>query len=526
MANRANLVNLDAMIIREDFAVKSSQSSPHYDKQDKISVRDFTADGLLGSLLRKPDFQRETNHWTPEQVVSLLECYVDGDLIPSVILWQSETSTFVIDGGHRLSVLRAWIEDDYGDGHLSLNYFGSEISREQRRVAQRTRQLIEARIGRWSNLQKKSKESLGEDEKKRLHIISTRALPIQWVNGDADKAEASFFKINTKGTPLDNVEELLLQNRHKPIAIAARAIIRAGKGHKYWSRFADSTAEKIENLSKEISELLFEPEIQSPIKTLDLPLGGSRGVRTAIQTLIDLCIIANRNQQGFPARLSDTTDDSDGAETLKVLQKTKGLMDRVTGNSAGSLGLHPAIYFYGPSGRHSSYMFMGTVELIAKKISNNDSDFFRKFTSVRAELEELLIAKKDLLSTIITRHISGRRSGVHASILEFAIKKLLAGELPSDAELVAVANLEGKIVVGAPATSSTDFSDDVRSTAFISTALSSAQHCAICNGYLDPTKSVSYDHERERKSGGDGNVKNCKLTHPYCNTGYKNSLKA
>ncbi len=155
MANRANLVNLDAMIIREDFAVKSAQTSAHYDKQDKISVRDFAADGLLGSLLRKPDFQRETNHWTPEQVVSLLECYVDGDLIPSVILWQSETATFVIDGGHRLSVLRAWVEDDYGDGHLSLSYFGTELSKEQKRVASRTRQLVESKIGRWSTLQKK-----------------------------------------------------------------------------------------------------------------------------------------------------------------------------------------------------------------------------------------------------------------------------------------------------------------------------------------------------------------------------------
>src|SRR3546814_119216 len=240
MANRANLVNLDAMITREDFAVKSSQSSPHYDKQDKISIRDFTADGLLGSLLRKPDFQRETNHWTPEQVVSLLECYVEGDLIPSVILWQSETATFVIDGGHRLSVLRAWIEDDYGDGHLSLSYFGIEISKEQKRVAQRTRQRVESRIGRWSTLQKKAKDTLADDEKKRIHIISTRALPIQWVNGDVDKAEASFFKINTKGTPLDNIEELLLQNRHKPIAIAARAIIRAGKGDRKSTRLNSS----------------------------------------------------------------------------------------------------------------------------------------------------------------------------------------------------------------------------------------------------------------------------------------------
>ena len=153
MANRANLVNLDAMIMREDFAATSSQPATHYDKQDKISVRDFTADGLLGSLLRKPDFQRETNHWSPEQVLSLLECYVDGDLIPSVILWQSQTTTFVIDGGHRLSVLRAWVEDDYGDGHLSLAYFGTEISREQKRIAQRTRHLFESKIVRWSNLQ-------------------------------------------------------------------------------------------------------------------------------------------------------------------------------------------------------------------------------------------------------------------------------------------------------------------------------------------------------------------------------------
>ncbi len=523
MANRANLVNLDAMITREDFAAKSSQTSPHYDKQDKISVRDFTADGLLGSLLRKPDFQRETNHWTPEQVVSLLECYVDGDLIPSVILWQSELATFVIDGGHRLSVLRAWIEDDYGDGHLSLSYFGTELSKEQKRVAQRTRQLVESKIGRWSTLQKKAKDSLAEEEKKRLHVISTRALPIQWVNGDVDKAEASFFKINTKGTPLDNIEELLLKNRHKPIAIAARAIIRSGKGHKYWSSFDDEIAEKIEHSAKQINELLFDPEIQSPIKTLDLPLGGSRGMRTAIQTLIDLCIIANRDQSGKPIKLSDTLDDSDGSGTLKALQKTKMLVERVTGNWPGSLGLHPAIYFYGPSGRHSSYMFMGTMEWIAKKAANNDSEFLKKFTSVRGDLERILIDKKDLLSTIIQRHISGRRASVHATVLEFIVKKLREKVVPADSELVSIANLEGKIVVGTPTTSGTEFSDDIKSKVFIASAINSAQRCTICNGYLDPTKSVSYDHGKEKKNGGIGDADNCHMTHPYCNTGYKNS---
>jgi len=88
MAVKSNLVNLDAMILREDFALADEDASL-FEKVQTISLRDFTEGGLMGPNLRKPDFQRETNHWTPEQIASLLECYVNGDLIPSVILWQS-----------------------------------------------------------------------------------------------------------------------------------------------------------------------------------------------------------------------------------------------------------------------------------------------------------------------------------------------------------------------------------------------------------------------------------------------------
>src|SRR3546814_16489121 len=125
---------------------------------------------------------------------------------------------------------------------------------------------------------------------------------------------------------------------------------------------------------------------------------------TAIQTLIDLCIIANRDQAGKPLKLSETLDDDDGSGTLKALKKAKALVEKVTGNSAGSLGLHPAIYFYGPSGRHSSYMFMGTMQLIAKHVVNNNSGFFKKLdrksvvsgksVSVRVDLGGRRIIKK------------------------------------------------------------------------------------------------------------------------------------
>lgn len=64
MSSRSNLVNLDAMIKREDFALNDGDTST-FENVSTISLRDFTKGGLIGPSLRKPDFQRETNHWSP-----------------------------------------------------------------------------------------------------------------------------------------------------------------------------------------------------------------------------------------------------------------------------------------------------------------------------------------------------------------------------------------------------------------------------------------------------------------------------
>ncbi len=522
MATRSNLVNLDAMITREDFSVSDEQTSS-FENVSTISLRDFTSGGLIGPSLRKPDFQRETNHWSPEQVVSLLECFINGDLIPSVILWQSPTYLFVIDGGHRLSVLKAWIEDDYGDGPSSQAFFGYEISDEQKRIAKHTRNLVDNKIGKWTHFaQQSSNQNLPASERKKLNAVISRGLPIQWVKGDSDKAEASFFKINTKGTPLDEVEELLLKNRKKSISIASRAIIRSGTGHRYWSAFSEANTQKIESLSKQVHTILFDPEIKSPVKTLDLPLGGPKGVRTAIQALIDLCLIAARNQKGEPKTINGTPDDVTGTETIKVLNNVLKLSKRVTGNDTGSLGLHPAVYFYGPTGRHSTPMFMGTMSLIGRKIINNDRTFFRKFITVREKLERTLISEKDLIATILQKQVSKKRVESYATLLDNLISHLSKEESIDSESLIKMSGLEGKIVVGTFGSSSTDFSADEKSKTFISRALTSALKCPICNGYLDVTKSVSYDHIQRKQDGGTGSSSNCELTHPYCNQTIKN----
>jgi len=510
------------MISRADFALQPEEQTS-VDNIEKLGLRDLTQGSLLLPTLRKPDFQRETNHWSPEQVVSLLECFVNGDLIPSVILWKSPFYLFVIDGGHRLSVLRAWAEDDFGDGAISQSFFGYEISKEQKRVAKRTRDLIEDRVGKYAQLNALLQQSdVPDDERRKGMALAARALHIQWVSGNAEKAEDSFFKINTEGTPLDSVEELLLRNRRRPVAIAARAVIRAGKGHRYWSVFPKEAAERIEKTAHKLHQILFEPEAKRPVKTLDLPLGGSKGVRTALEVLIDFMIIANKSQDGTPAHIQDFPVDETGDGTLEVLERSSRLAARITGNDGGSLGLHPAVYFYGPSGVHSGPMFMGTVALIGQKLANNDSGFFKKFTLAREKVESALIEYKDLIATILQRQASNRRSAAYERLLGMLVDYIAEGNAPTDEWFVESVGLQGKVLTGRARTQSPEFSEHTKSQAFIAVALKGAPCCAICHGYLDPDKSISYDHAARVREGGTGDVANLQLTHPYCNQSMKN----
>jgi hypothetical protein len=168
------------------------------------------------------------------------------------------------------------MNDDYGDGAISLAFYKGEIPEEQKKIAKRTRQLVESRVARFSSLQSMVATPGAPDAlKRRANVLLTRALTLQWIQGNAASAETSFFKINSQGTPLDETEEMLIRNRKRPIAIAARAILRAGSGHKYWSAFSEANRSTIEALAANFYKYVFQPEAESPLKTLDVSLGGS-----------------------------------------------------------------------------------------------------------------------------------------------------------------------------------------------------------------------------------------------------------
>src|SRR3989344_5950659 len=119
-------INLDALIHREDFEIAGTTNSGG--KKTSISVVDLAPDAFFFSSLRKPDFQRETNEWDGKKIADFLESFLDCDLIPAIILWQSPSpNIFIIDGSHRISALKAWIDDDYGDGKTSKLFYDSAI---------------------------------------------------------------------------------------------------------------------------------------------------------------------------------------------------------------------------------------------------------------------------------------------------------------------------------------------------------------------------------------------------------------
>ena len=65
------------------------------------------------------------------------------------------------------------------------------------------------------------------------------------------------------------------------------------------------------------------------------------------------------------------------------------------------------------------------------------------------------------------------------------------------------------------------FNVNRKSETYISTALKSVVRCGICGGVVH-VNSTSVDHIVRKRDGGLGCVENGQITHPYCNTGYKN----
>ncbi|KAF3889104.1 MULTISPECIES: HNH endonuclease [Nostocales] len=70
-------------------------------------------------------------------------------------------------------------------------------------------------------------------------------------------------------------------------------------------------------------------------------------------------------------------------------------------------------------------------------------------------------------------------------------------------------------------TQSKEFSRETKSAAYIRDVLPGFPRCKICDAYL-PSRFISIDHKKRKADGGLGTLDNAQLSHPYCNTTFKN----
>lgn len=68
---------------------------------------------------------------------------------------------------------------------------------------------------------------------------------------------------------------------------------------------------------------------------------------------------------------------------------------------------------------------------------------------------------------------------------------------------------------------SKDFDKNQKSEIFLNEALQNPPKCRICNGLMHKN-SISIDHIQRKADGGLATLDNGQITHPYCNTTYKN----
>lgn len=511
----ANGVNLDALIPREDFA---TATAPFKGTPTGTIGMGLLKDDFFAHSLRKPDFQRETSNWTPQKILDLVAAFLDGDLIPAIILWRSGQYVFVIDGAHRLSALLSWIYDDYGDKSRSLNYFQNQIPEEQKKLADQTRKLIDANVGTYSSYVDANRTKFATEKiQERVGLMNSNSFVAQWVPAvDAIGAENSFFKINQAPTPVDPIEKRILRGRRSATAIATRAINRGGAGHKYWAEFPSETQGKIEIAGKAIYDALYLPPMGgSPIKTSDVPVGG-RGY-SSLPFVFDLVSLVN----GIGAK-DPLVVDPDGMKTLSFLETVQKRLERITTTSAGSLGLHPLVYFYTRGGAFQPIAFLAVLQLVRKLSDKGQLD---EFTRVRRSFEDFLVGRKEAFTLIVKSQGAGARS--RPALEEFmwlALEGLWAGK--SDSAIIEGMAADHRFrffATPAPIREGTGkriFNSGTKSAAFVNELVKSGARCGVCGGLMH-RNSMTTDHVERMVDGGGAHSGNAQIAHPYCNTTYK-----
>lgn len=571
MANRTLRVYLDHHIKRGDLLYKRNQEQPVQMSQYQRKVLDINqlADETKRQLLRKPDFQRSTTAWTPEECVDIIDSVLNNKVVPSVIMWLGpDRFQYVLDGGHRISVLIAWITDDWGD-KSPIVFNDDQLEGQYREAARKVKDLLNRRgIGSYQehqNAANRYREGIGQDqsflsrpdlsnadqemaERVRSWESIECGYSIQWVTGDYDAAEESFIKINKSGKRLTEWETKLVENRKSGFARTVVSVANPHDASHCWpdkdqeSVNNESLKKKREELLKDITDLsktLFHPGFELPIKSLFQPLmappagqpeakpgylaefftitEGKKGLRTETKALLE-----------ETAKTSASLIVNNG---LTLIQNAQDAVGNIHGSSPRSLSLIPLVYFYSPQGRYIRGLLYGILYWLNHGDSEDVHNRKLIFSSKRGEFEDLFIKQKDTFIERIYRRIGSGPEVTQPTSQYFneLLKFLLSEDFPEDSKKVderhflIIENLgkssknESEVSKNPANLGRRALNEKDRDKLAVNSYLDRADRCQICGGRMIPNHNTQVDHIVQFSHGGPTSIENSRFTHPFCN---------
>ncbi|WP_158642038.1 DUF262 domain-containing protein [Corallococcus sp. AB018] len=549
-----HLIERDALQYVDQRAVENAASERKFQIAD-FRLRDMGEEWFY--KLRKPDFQRETNYWTPEQCAIFIESVARGDLIPGIIAWRNFEAgrVYIIDGAHRLSVVRAWMQDDWGD--KSIEYYNEADREEIEEAANEVRALVSERVGSYKELASaynqataplmpqagrkpvdSSRRPITERESQQFktynEILTGRTLSTQWVEGSYEEAQRSFININTGGARISQFELMLHTYRNGPFARVVSSIINAGKTGHFWPNKGltpqlDTKIQTFSQYANAIHEILFRPPFEERIENLNQPLIVTRpGYR--YEQVVDLVgLLSEGLFLDSDTERRDCLSRLSGADSQSVITKADGIfeivLDRLSqlvGSNANpkTMSIVPLVYTYNHQGIYSRNLFYAILYWL---FTGNDEAVRKKkiaFSAIRGNFESILVDYKAQMTGIASKKGAGFKSTKDiASVIDTLVRLLVdnIGSTPANLHNL-VADKVGFEPMGTRNLAGRTASRSQKNQVNIENILSNCVRCHICGGVLDLARAKQYDHYLEPFSKvRSTSTENLKPAHPFCN---------
>lgn len=556
----SNKVHLDHLIqrlsIRYSDNEKSEFLTPLAKRMNDHFIRFNDIRSEWFERLKKPDFQRETNAWSPVQCRDFIESVFLGRIIPSIILWKSEENgiTYILDGAHRLSIIRAWMTDDYGDKRL--NYYERRDKSHINKIAEDTRTLINSKIGSfqefrnsYDKLQKLIKE--GEAPKKRMEereflqanfysdvIGSNSSLYAQYETGNYESAEQSFLRINRQGQALDPWEATLIEYRKGSYSRTIMHIANGGENGHYWpnQHLSNDDQDKVNTFSKlsnDIYTKLFVPPFAIPIQELTVPIFVAPAYFQKHVYLLELIPLLVWNQIAINAEdqieilkkdfQKDTTTVIENAD--QILTKLNYRLEHLssTKNNPQSLSLVPLFYWYNHRGQHLRALLYGFTYWL---FNGSETDIFDRkiiFSANREKIEYILFYYKQEIAALAAKSGAGLKAARSMSdffedliTLLHTQKNIKLEEEDFEKEILKLTH--SKRQSKSVKRNGRSFTKRDKSQSNINELFTSSVRCHICGGVVNlKYGGIQYDHVEEFRKVKETDPENMRPTHPFCN---------